>query len=1032
MPMLLIAISAFSQTMTLTSNTTVCPGGTGTATVSFTGVTYPFTLYWYGGANVQDGNITITGSPQTITFTGSTTTYNYNSFGAAPYFYSSNGASFGYFGVGITHDGIAPLTVTCSGGTLTVANIKGGTAPYTVDLMDVVSGTSLVSGSSPLSVTYGQGCPAGVRETQIKITDANGCYVMQDSFSVYCRGLNLTTATTVASCTNGSASITGVSGGTAPYSYSWSNGATTSGITGLTMGNYSCYVTDAVGCGGEAYLYVSQNPQILVNTTASAAKCLNADGKATAFITGGTGPFKYLWDNGATTASTNTLTGNANHTVKVTDVKGCLGEASVYIPISTPIYVNYNTTPSSCTSNTGGAVLTVNGGTAPYTYKWSGLSSTTNTISSVDVGDYSFFIEDAVGCKQQGYVSVPPISQIYATINRSDAICPSNIGSVYVTAFGTATPLTYKWSNGATTSYISAAPIGSYTCQIKDANQCSVTKYEYVGQQSPVTVGISTTRASCIFTSDGTATATPYGGTAPYSYKWSNGATTSTITGLKEGHYYVNVADANGCSSWQYVQVGYNPTTNTCYCEVSGIVYDDLNSNCIQDAGEDGIANTMINSNGGGYSITDENGYYSMKLPSGSYVIEEIISNNNALAACQSNNISYTATTGSVCNKTLNFANKLAPIHDIQTFVVYKNAPIPGNYHTQELILFNHGNTKETTVQTNYSHDGQLSYFSSTNPLKVPNSSYPNDYQFISPLTIKPGKYNTSLINFFTPTNIPLGTEVDFLDSAAYDSPVYVKWLSGESTPWNNIYSSTTVVRSSWDPNYKEVFPKGTGNDGIIPLSVKDFRYVIHFENNGTAPAQKVVLIDTLKSDFEMETLEVIGASHGVKTTMSADGVLTFTFDNINLAATPKGVYNAFAQGWVAYNIQPKTSSVKVGTQLKNMAGIYFDYNEPVFTNTTVNTYVKNTSNLNSISTNKQGLIVYPNPSNGDVNLILSDNGLLNGLVEIINMEGKVQLTLNASNENMLINTSELLTGIYLIKITKADGSIVSSKFIKL
>ncbi len=1031
MPLLLFAINVISQTMTLTSNTPVCPGGTGTATVSFTGVTYPFTLNWYNGANVQDGSISITGSPQTITFTGSSGSGNYNGLGASPNFYINNSVYLGNFGVGITHDGIASLTISCSGGTLIVNNIKGGTGPYTVDLIDGKSGSSLVSGASPLSVTYAQGCPAGRGGTQIKISDANGCYVMQDSFYVNCKGLDLKTSNTVASCTNGSATITSVTGGSSPYSYAWNNGATTNSITGLVTGVYSCYVTDVNGCGGEAGIYVAQNPQISVNTTSGPAKCLNADGKATAFITGGTGPYSYLWDNGSTTASVTNLTGDAYHSVKVTDVNGCIGAGGAYITTSTPITVNYNSTPSACTSKTGGAVLTVNGGTTPYTYKWSGLSSTTNTISSVGIGDYSFFIVDAVGCKQHGAVNVPPISQIYANPGKNDAICPNTTGAVYVSASGSSPPLTYLWSSGATTSYISGVPLGSYSCIIKDANQCSVTKYVYVGQVSPIGIGMNSTRSSCIFASDGTATASPYGGKTPYTYKWSNGATTSTISSLKEGYYNLVVTDANGCSGYEYVRVGYNPAGKNCYCEVSGIVYNDLNSNCTQDAGEDVIANVLINTNGGGYAATNDNGYYSIKLPNGSYVIEEIIGANNALASCQSNNISYTATTGSTCTKTLDFANNLTPIHDIQSFLMNRNSPIPGNTYIQEMVTYNQGNTKETAVQTSYSHDGQLSFSASSIPMSVPNSGFPNQYEFTSPITIKPGRYTSSYQYYFTPTNIPLGTEIDFIDSAAYDSPVYTKWITGESTPWNNIYSNTTVVRSSYDPNYKEVYPKGTGIEGLIPLTDKDFRYVIHFENNGTALAQKVVVIDTLSKDFDIETLNIIGASHKVNTTMNDAGVIFFTFDNINLDYTPKGTYNAFAQGWVAYNIKPKSASIKVGTQLKNMAGIYFDYNAPVFTNTAINTYVKNTSKVNTILNRKNGLTIYPNPTGGILNFQLNELFGTTNTVVIYNVQGQVVKTVNVIGNDLQINMDELSPGIYIAMIQSNNGYSESVKFIK-
>ena len=106
-----------------------------------------------------------------------------------------------------------------------------------------------------------------------------------------------------------------------------------------------------------------------------------------------------------------------------------------------------------------------------------------------------------------------------------------------------------------------------------------------------------------------------------------------------------------------------------------------------------------------------------------------------------------------------------------------------------------------------------------------------------------------------------MGTQVYFVDSAAYQSPVKIHWITNEETPWNNLNDQFAVVRSSYDPNFKEVAPKGKDTDGKIELTEKEFRYVVHFENNGTAPAQKVVLVDTLDSDLDISTFRLLNNS---------------------------------------------------------------------------------------------------------------------------------------------------------------------------
>ncbi|HEY1046392.1 MAG TPA: T9SS type A sorting domain-containing protein, partial [Bacteroidia bacterium] len=991
----------YSQTISnFTLVTPMCSSNNGSVQLSFTGVSsYPFTIYWYG-SGINYGTTSITSSTQTITLSPGT----FGTEGFRVVFMGPNQNYLGTYDAGIAFDKVNSfIAPTCSTpASFSVNNIRGGTGPYTIALEDALNSNVIVSGTSPLSVPFSNVCPVN-NGVALRVTDANGCSFLASDSLLYieCVGLGVTVGTTNASCQNGTAQVTLVSGGTAPYSYQWHNGATTSSLSNLRRGPVNCIVTDATNCAGIGYNYVDQNPTINVNTTTKAANCNFADGQGTAFGTGGTAPYSYLWDNGSTTQSVTNLTTGV-HKVEVTDANGCTGENYTYVNTVSPVQVTYTSTTSACTSATGTATLSVSGGTAPYTYVWHGQSSTTNTISGLPVGQQSFTVTDANGCVRDGIVIINPISVISASINEFNPICPSTIGSASVNASSTAMPITYLWSNSATTSTITNVNVGVYSVKITDANGCSVTKNAFITAETPVKISLSSSNASCIFNSDGTASVTAFGGTAPYTYRWSNGQTTASMTGIPTGRYYVWVTDANGCKSntiRNYIEIDYDKNNNSCYCEITGVIYDDKDSNCVKGSGEDALENVLVKCTGFGYALTNKFGVYSFKVPVGNYTISEILDKGYSLYSCQTNNQTVNVTSvGSNCKHTVDFGNKVTPRHDMLIFSLMTSPAIPGNNYRHKMIVINKGNTTETDVQVGYEDDGQLSWNGAYPSMVSAGTDY---YKFNAPITLKRFEKATYNIEYFTPTTLPINTSLYFIDSVAYTDPVSNYWINNEETPWDNINEFYNIVASSYDPNYKSVFPQGVGKEGKIKLSEKNFNYVVHFENNGTAKAQKIVVIDTLDSDFDIESFRTIDASHGVETKVSPNGVVTFTFNNIYLDYTPVGVYKPSAQGYVAYTIKAK-NSVQIGTELKNSADIYFDYNAPIKTNTTVNTYAVNPTSIESVSQSNVAISVYPNPNSGEMYVAIPESFGDNNSIEIYNLQGQLLqsgLTLNEAGK---------------------------------
>jgi hypothetical protein len=1016
---LFAAAGVHAQSMTASVTTQPCTNN-GVCSVTVTGLTAPVS-YTY-----SYGNYMTTVHSNVNSLTDQLTNLPASTNGSI-YITASDGTNSAYgfassyppFFVGITN---TPAICPSTTGSLTAQTFSGSPGPFTYSWVNT---TTMASYTGTMII-------ASIDQYSLTVTDqVTGCFVIRADSSTRISqqsNMNLTYNSTPANCTNGTATVT-ASGGVAPYTYLWNNGAVSNTISGLVRGIYTATVTDAQGCGSN-YNYgvnIYQIPFINVNTSITNATCLQTNGGAMAFGTGGASPYTYLWSNAQSTQSLSAVPGGINYQVIATDANGCTGSGNAYISMTTPVMVSYNVTASSCTVASGSASLSISGGVAPYTTLWNTYPTpTTGTvISSVSPGQYSFKVTDANGCIRTGAALVPPSSTINAVLSAPAVICPALTGTVSASVSGTNGPFTYTWSNSAHTTQISNVPLGTYSCIIKDAAGCSVTKYIGLLAASPVNLGVSATPASCRYTSDGSVLANATGGTAPYTYQWSNGQTTATVSGLATGYLYVTATDANGCKSSTQAFVGYNAANTSCYCTISGKVYRDANSNCTIDGGETGISNIMIHCSNFGYAFTDINGNYSFQVPTGTYTLSESVNSTYPLAPCQGNAIVQSVTAGAGCNNIVNFANNVVTLHDLHIITTSFpfNAPIPGNPYYQKIIVENNGTIPESTVQVGYVHDGQLGAFTGSLFTQQNASTYPNWYSILSGFpTLNPGTSGQVNLTYNVPTNIPLGTTVNFFDTTAYASPMST-WLL-DQTPWDNVQNYQQTVIGSYDPNFKEVSPKGTGPQGYITTKDSLLSYVIHFQNEGTYFAQNISVLDSLDSDLDWTTLRPGYSDHSYTTTVNENGVITFKFANINLPW--KSQYgDLMSSGMVSYTIKRKRNLAQ-GTQFKNTAAIYFDYNAPVITNTTLNTLKDlNVSIEEKASSGDENVSLFPNPATNALNIAIYVKEAGKGDVYIMDISGKIlvahSITVDAGNNTLNENTSALPSGIYFVKVNCKD-----------
>jgi len=860
----------------------------------------------------------------------------------------------------------------------------------------------------------------------VRVSDTAGCvvnYQFDDSLFHPFQIMPFQTTFSVAeaSCTNGSiyASITGTY---PPFYFQWSNGSTNSYMDNLTTGYYYVTITDSIGCSNEYSNYVGQSVQINLNYTVTNATCQNNNGSIIAFASGGTPPYTYNWNNGLTGQQISGL-GTGGYELIVTDFNGCIKGGYTVVNSSTPLVVNYSTTASSCSSPTGSATLTISYGTPPYSVIWNTSPVQTGiTAYNLSSGGYSFTVTDAVGCIRLGSVYISQDTYISCYVDSENIRCGISDGYINVNVFPPfSAPLTFNWSSGQTGPHCVLSQPGTYTCTITDNDGCTIVLCRYIGYESMMTVNLTSTPASCRFINNGTITAAVIGGTPPYTYSWSSSSGNSSVaTGLAYGHYWCNVTDANGCNQSQYIYVDYNHNNDSCYCTLTGYVYIDANSNCVFDVGEQPVQNIMMHCSGNGYNFTDINGKYTFIVPSGTYQINEVVQTIYPLAPCQVNPITVNAVSSPGCVIQTNFANRINPLHDILIYATSSVAPVPGNAYNIRFNIKNAGTITEPDIVFGHNDDGQLPETSilpsimSHPSLTAEPEWYRNHFSTIS---LDPGEWTQVIFYYSVPTNIPLGTTVNFYDTVAYTLPIS-NWLT-DYTPWNNVFDTTIVVVGSYDP--KEVYPAGYAPQGFIKQSDSILTYTIHFQNTGTYFAQNIYISDTISNNLDISTMEILFASHNCNISVSETGVICFSFNNINLPFT-EWYGELLSSGFVTYTIKTKPN-LQPGTVIENSASIFFDFNQPIFTNT-----VAWPEWVQSHKTNN--LMLFPNPAE-NVIYIKSDIAISRAI--IYDCSGRVvgEKSFSQGNHFQGIPVGHLASGLYLLGCEYSDHSTGYVRFNK-
>ena len=509
---------------TVTSTQVLCSGAaSGSVDLTVSGGTIPYNYVWNNGATTEDlsgvsgGTYTaVVHDANGCSITNSTTVTE-----PSPITISlvqtdllCNGALTG------------AIDITVNGGTPTITYAWSNTAT-TEDL------TGIAAGNYAVTITDGNGCTASVSAT---ITEPSGLVLNATPVNVTCNG-----------GANGAVDIT-VQGGISPYSFNWSNTATTEDINGLSGGTYSVTVTDANGCTITSSYTITEPSALVVSVTGNNVTCAGAaNGSASVSASGGTSPYTYLWNTFQTTQTISGISGGTYFAI-VTDANGCSKSDSVVITEAPAIVLSVTVTNVLCNGSLTGAVdLTVTGGVGPYDYTWSN-GANTQDLTGVAAGTYTVTVKDANSCNA---VTSATITQPAAMVMNSSVVnvgCAGGAnGSVDITVQGGVFPYTYAWSNGATTEDIHNVSGGTFSVTVTDANACTITATFTITEPNAITSSVVGTDVTCNGAHNGAADLTVGGGTTPYTFLWSTFQGTEDISGLNGGLYYVIITDANGC-----------------------------------------------------------------------------------------------------------------------------------------------------------------------------------------------------------------------------------------------------------------------------------------------------------------------------------------------------------------------------------------------------------------------------------------------------------------------------------------------------
>ncbi len=432
---------------------------------------------------------------------------------------------------------------------------------------------------------------------------------------------------------------------------------------------------------------------------------------------------------------------------------------------------------------------------------------------------------------------------------------------------------------------------------------------------------------------------------------------------------------------------------------ITGKLYVDLNNNGNQDSGElPFTAHKIIEQNTGRFTFSDQNGNYSLSvLDTGNFtVLLQSINLFSPLPSTQSATFTAINQTDSL--------NDFA-IQPQGTFedVCVKITPL-GNFRSgftaSYMISYgNYGNTTVTPTVYFYPYSN-VTYQSAA---VTPNQIFPDSVVWNLP-ALTPFQTGSIIVTVNVNLGLPIGT---LINSSAHIEP-----YATDDNPSCNNSNWEVYTTGSFDPN--DILVNEDTLTTTQLASAPWLEYIIRFQNTGNDTAFTVKILNPIDTNkLNLSTFEFTNASHPVNLNwINYQRNMEFKFENILLPDS--NTNEPLSHGFVRYRIQPKTT-LTAGDSITNFAAIYFDFNEPVITNT-AKTIIVLPTGIAAASPSQGKLHVYPNPTENTINIsgIQLENG--KALLRLTDIYGKLILEKTVTTTNSTLETNLLSNGVYLIQ----------------
>jgi len=918
--------------------------------------------------------------------------------------FASNPVLFTTFGAAIT----AQTNISC-GHTIGSATVSAsnGVTPYTYSWAPgggtKASASNLSAGTYTVTVTGHNGCSVTV---PVSITAPYSLNV-----SVY------TTANTNCNGNTGSAAST-VSGGSLPYTYSWSpSGGNTDTAVGLSVGTYTLTVTDNCGSTGTSSCIVPPPNSVVDSAYETATTSCNGNtGSAASTIYGGTPPYTYSWAPSG--GSTDTAVGLSVGTYTLTVIDNCGSTAITVVNITPPYALNvnaYTITNAECVG--GSAAASIYGGTSPYTYSWSPSGGSSDTAIGLSVGGYTLTVTDNCGSIGSSYIYIYQNTVSVNPYVLTNASCNGG-GSATANVYGGTQPYTYSWvPSGESTATATGLSAGYYTVTVTDSCGSVGSGYIYINQNTISINPYALTNANC--NGGGSAIANVYGGTPPYTYSWSpSGGSSDTATGLSVGYYTVTVTDSCGSIVSGYVYIYQNALSvnpyalTTASCKLGGSATANVSG------GMPPYTYSWSLLGGSGDTATGLSvGYYTVTVTDscGSIVSGYVDIYQDAVSAyaytltyvpCNGGNVG--SATVSVNGGTLPYTYSWSPSGGNSATATGLSA---GNYTVT--ITDNCGSSATASVTTFQSSVYVNAYTLTSVPCNGGNtgSAEADAYNGISPYTYAwtPTGGNAYIANGLSAGNYTV-TVTDICGSSAtasvttFQNPVYAYAYTNTNVLCNggnagsaevNVYNGTYPYTYSWSPSGGNAYIANGLTAGTYTITVTD--------NCGSWTTSTATITQPVAISVTDYLINDNGSHNGVA------------------AVTPSGGTAPYTYLWSYRN---KTTDTIKGLSAGNYSYVVTDNNHCEVTNFIT---VKLTTGIENVSSAIGQITIYPNPNNGKfaIQSSVEKDGVI---VEIYDVLGEVIYSgsLNlASGGSSEINIGSQSSGVYFYRILKEDGDLL-------